>query len=557
MVFTLHRYILRELLKVFVLAAVGLTLMLSLGSVLRPVQEYGVGPRQVIHLMVYFLPITMTFVLPIAALFAGSLVYGRFAGDNELDACKASGISLLTLVCPGLALGIVVAIANLILSFHVMPVFIRLAEQSFKADAKQILFRNIRRRGYYKLPPDEEYLVYADFADPQTDTLSGVVVVEVETGAIKRIITTEHASIVFNPHRRFSEVQITAHNTYQMDADGAVASAERLSVPAEFGSLLGDDIKFKKLGEMKRIRDVDLTLFDPIAKLARRTYAQLTIELLARDIRAKTARSERSTATTLGAAEGAGGFYVLHSGEKFVELTAARCSVPDEKEIELTGDVVAVEYDAVIDSNAVRRVHRRTLKCERAVIRLEESELSQTLTLELSKPVWRGPTGAEEAALRWVVIRGLVVPSAVEAITSRFRTQTGLKAAELTAGSAMLQIQPGPKLKELQKKLEREIQNTLAEIGAEMHWRLVFGIGCVAMVVIGIGLGIIFRGGHLLSAFGASCVPAAVLIVCIMMGRNIAKNPGTQAVSGTMLMWLGLALLALLAAVIYHRLLRN
>jgi len=35
-----------------------------------------------------------------AALFAATLVYGRFANDNELDACKAGGISLLTLVYP-------------------------------------------------------------------------------------------------------------------------------------------------------------------------------------------------------------------------------------------------------------------------------------------------------------------------------------------------------------------------------------------------------------------------------------------------------------------------
>src|SRR4030043_1935176 len=100
MVFTLHRYIFRELLKVFIPSAAALTLMLSLGSVLRPVQEYGVGPRQVVHLIGYFLPITLTFVLPMAALFAGALVYGRFASDNELDACKAGGVSLLTLVYP-------------------------------------------------------------------------------------------------------------------------------------------------------------------------------------------------------------------------------------------------------------------------------------------------------------------------------------------------------------------------------------------------------------------------------------------------------------------------
>jgi len=106
MVFTLHRYLFREIFRIFLLASLALTLILSLGSILRPVQEYGVGPGQVIHLMGYFLPITLTFVLPMSALFAGALVYGRFTSDNELDACRASGISILTMVYPGLTLAI-------------------------------------------------------------------------------------------------------------------------------------------------------------------------------------------------------------------------------------------------------------------------------------------------------------------------------------------------------------------------------------------------------------------------------------------------------------------
>ncbi|MHC4424328.1 MAG: LptF/LptG family permease, partial [Planctomycetota bacterium] len=216
MVFTLQRYIFREVFKVFVLAAVALTLIMSLGSVLRPVQEYGVGPRQVGHLMGYFLPITLTFVLPMAALFAAALVYGRFASDNELDACRASGISLLTLIYPGLALAIMVAIANLILSFYVMPAFVHRAQKSLKADAKQILFRNIQRRGYYELPPEKQYRIYADQANSRNDTLSGIVIAEVKNNEIENIIAAESAKVHFSPHERINEVQIMAHNTHQM-----------------------------------------------------------------------------------------------------------------------------------------------------------------------------------------------------------------------------------------------------------------------------------------------------------------------------------------------------
>ena len=106
-------------------------------------------------------------------------------------------------------------------------------------------------------------------------------------------------------------------------------------------------------------------------------------------------------------------------------------------------------------------------------------------------------------------------------------------------------------------ELQIKIRKTLAEIKAEIHSRLVFGVGCLPLILISIGLGIILRGGHLLSAFGTSSVPAAVLVVAIMMGRNVTKNLGAQAVSGIVLMWAGLLFLSLLAVVIYRRLLKN
>ena len=539
MVFTLHRYIFRELLKVFVPTTIALTLILSLGSILRPVQEYGVGPRQVVHLMGYFLPIILTFVLPMAALFAAALIYGRFASDNELDACRASGICLLTLVYPGLTLAIIVAIANLILSFQVVPTFVHRAEKSLKANAKQILFRNIQRKGYYQLPPKGQYLIYADQAYPQKDTLAGVVVTELKNNEIKKIITAESTKIDFDPQERFNEVQITAYNTHQIGAEGeGWFDFGELPLTMEFGSLLGDDIKFKKIGEMKEIRDGNLTLFYPIAKLARDTYSQFILESLEEDMADQITDEPNS-------------FYKLHSAEKLVEFTASHCNIGGGKEIELSDDVVVVEYDAA----SKRRL--RTLKCTKASLRLEGNELAPTLTMELYNPTWHQMEGSEGVAMGWLRIRGLIIPKAVRDVTNKFATEDGLDAKKLASVSTALRKGPSSKLRNLQNRLQAEIRNTLVEIEAEIHTRLVFGIGCVSLIMIGIGLGIILKGGHLLSAFGASSIPAAVLIVCIMMGKNITKNPGSKAGSGIVLMWGGLVFLSLLAVGIYRKLLKN
>jgi lipopolysaccharide export LptBFGC system permease protein LptF len=530
MVFTLHRYLFRELLRVFVLAAVALTLIMSLGSILRPIQEYGVGPGQVIHLMGYFLPITLTFVLPMAALFAGALVYGRFTSDNELDACRASGISLLTMVYPGLALTIIVAVANLLLSFHVMPAFVHLAEKSLKDNAEQILFRNIQRDRFYKLP-DSRYLIYADQANMRYDELLGVTAIELKDTGIGEIITAEGAKVSFKSRGMFNEVQISAYMAHQI-SDVDEGGAESLTLTTEFGSLLGDDIKFKKIDEMKRIQ-ADLMQFNPIGRLARDTYAQLIIELIARDIKAR-----------IGG--GSDNFYHL-LGPNSVKFTAGQCSVRDIEEIELTEDVVIIEYDT--NSNQPLR----TLRCERASLHIEGDKLAPTLTMD----IYNARDEASGIIRTRNIIRGLLPPQAVEEVAYQFRTENGssLQPEKLTA--PLSGIEPGNELSKLRKELGKKIKKTIVQIKAETHSRLVFGIGCVPMIMIGIGLGIIKKGGHLLSAFGASCVPAAVLIVCLMSGKHITENLSSQNVSGISLIWGGLAFLTLLAVAIYGWLLKN
>ncbi|MFH1370408.1 MAG: LptF/LptG family permease [Planctomycetota bacterium] len=535
MVFTLHRYIFREVFKVFCLAAVALTLMMSLGSILRPVQEYGVGPGQVIYLMGYFLPITLTFVLPMAALFATSLVYGRLASDNELDACRASGISLLPLVYPGLILAIMVAIANLLLSFYVMPAFVQRAENSLKNDARQILFRNIQRRGYYLLPPDDRYRIYADNADIRNNTLSGIVAVEsADNGGIKKIITAESAKITFNPHEKFNEVRITAHNTYQMGPDeDAGFSAEWLSLTAEFGSLLGDNIKFKKVDEMKQIR-LDPMLFDPVAKLALKAYSQFTAELLAQQINQTIASLTKPP-------------FRLYSDRQIVEITAKSCTIRNEKRLQLDRDVVITERSLQDGSSS------RTLRCQKAFLDIEGDELAPTLTLDIRNANWQIAPGLENIIARHL-IRGLVLPASV---TDNFKSDDILSEITLQATSAALNNQPAPQLTRLQNQLQMKISLTLAQIGAETNSRLVFGIGCITLIMIGIALGIILKDGHLLTAFAASAIPAMALVSCIMMGKNITENPGSTALSGVTLMWAGLIVLTLLALEMYRRLLRH
>jgi lipopolysaccharide export system permease protein len=531
MVFTLQRYVFRELFRVFLLATIGLTLILSLGGVLAPVQEYGVGPRQVLHILLYFMPITLTFVLPMAALFASSLTYGRFASDNELDACRASGVSLYTMVYPGLTLAILVAIANLLLSFHVMPYFVHLAEKSLKADAKQILFRNIQRRGFYKMPPDGRFLLYADNVDPTHDTLSGIVVVQAERGVIKDIRTADAARVQFDPRENVNEVTLDVFGFHQMAQGGSLGIfMEQGSFQVDFGSLLGDDIKFKRVHEMKQIR-ANLMLFDPIAQVAREAYRQLATEALAQRL------SDHLRSPDSGA-------YELRGSDRSIRFTAQRCALDDEGEINLIGPIRVEEYDAVSG------LYLQTLQCDSATLHVDKELAGPGLSLDLYSPKVEG-TG--QLPVRHVISK-LMLPQPLQQDLHRAGV---LKTVVPDGAAGVLKGPPTSMLASLQKQLNREIHLTMLNITAEMNSRLVFGIGCVPMIMIGIGLGIINRGGHILSAFGAGCVPAAVLIVAIISGKHLTENMTSEGVSGIAIMWAGLAALTVLAAFLYGRLART
>jgi hypothetical protein len=129
----------------------------------------------------------------------------------------------------------------------------------------------------------------------------------------------------------------------------------------------------------------------------------------------------------------------------------------------------------------------------------------------------------------------------------------------LTAEDHRYLSKPSERLETLTKEMQRKIRVTLLEIKAEIHSRLVFGIGCIALILIGTELGIIFRGGHLLTAFGVSSIPAAALLVFIMTGKNITQNQRSIAGAsfGIIFMWAGLLILSFVAFTFYRKLLKN
>jgi lipopolysaccharide export system permease protein len=102
--FILTRYVVWEVLKVFLAALVGLTLIVTLGMGFKEGLSRGLPPLVMLKTMPSMLPEMLGITLPVAMLYSVSSVFGRMTGMNEVVALKSLGVNPMVLVWPVLVL---------------------------------------------------------------------------------------------------------------------------------------------------------------------------------------------------------------------------------------------------------------------------------------------------------------------------------------------------------------------------------------------------------------------------------------------------------------------
>ena len=156
---TLQAYVARELFKTFALTAIGLTLTFSLcGGIMNMIQAEVLTTLQMVRILMFVIPVALTLTLPVSALFACAIVYGRFASDNETDACKASGINIHRLLWPAVWLSIFTGLFTFTFTNFLIPTFIENLDAMVRKDLEKIVIHALSMRGYVRQPP---YVLYA------------------------------------------------------------------------------------------------------------------------------------------------------------------------------------------------------------------------------------------------------------------------------------------------------------------------------------------------------------------------------------------------------------
>ncbi|MEQ8788231.1 MAG: LptF/LptG family permease [Pirellulaceae bacterium] len=106
------RYVIFELLKVFLVALAVLTCLMTLVGVAQEAVRQGLGPTAVLRLIPFAIPNALVFALPGTILFSACSVFGRMSAANEITAIKSLGISPTAVTRPALVLAFVLSLCG-------------------------------------------------------------------------------------------------------------------------------------------------------------------------------------------------------------------------------------------------------------------------------------------------------------------------------------------------------------------------------------------------------------------------------------------------------------
>jgi len=117
----LQRFVLTDLLRIFALAIIVLTVLLVFMGVVSEAAKNGLGWWQIVQILPFIVPSLMPYTIPATLLLTVCIVYGRMAGDHEITAIKAAGINISCILIPSFVLGAALSLGTFILTDQFIP----------------------------------------------------------------------------------------------------------------------------------------------------------------------------------------------------------------------------------------------------------------------------------------------------------------------------------------------------------------------------------------------------------------------------------------------------
>jgi lipopolysaccharide export system permease protein len=136
----LHRYILGQLARNLLLSLVGFTFLFlvfdffdRIDNIVAEDASFWTG----VQYFVFKIPLTLTLMLPVAMLVSTMLTIGLLSKNSEITAMRASGVTVMWLARPVLAVGLGVSLLALLVNETLVPYATRRVKEIYNIDIRQ------------------------------------------------------------------------------------------------------------------------------------------------------------------------------------------------------------------------------------------------------------------------------------------------------------------------------------------------------------------------------------------------------------------------------------
>jgi lipopolysaccharide export LptBFGC system permease protein LptF len=533
---TLFWYMFWNLLRVFLLTALNLAGMMTFAMLLRPLTQNGLDMGQVNKVLMYMTPAMTTYSIPVAALFAATMVYGKFAADNELTAMRACGIGYLapgrfSIALPALVLGLLTATISLLLLCFVVPIFMLKVEQVVRTNIGNVMVSQISRSHSVQFAQDSgDVNIFAEAAqllpadprhpqDQRVELLAPAMITEYDK--------VNGISVPRSFRMARSAIVTIAHGPAQPGSRSAGSETTTVSVQ------LFDGIKFPRQFYGNIYAGVGDTTFGPIEipspvhenvkfmnvqrlteQAADPGQGQRVRIVVAELIRAEQQRTYLNMiATSINRPEGDGNYRFdgdVDNGDAF-QIGGVRALA------EVKGDELIVTAPATADQArpvALVQSHgsQETLRAngKEMHVRVSPDPINRCMSVgvDLYNVVL---TTQGSVSQRGSFPRGFTVPMPPPILRIADKTLSDYK------NDPSVTLMDAGKLRH-----EEIVVNNAAR--SELHGRASFAISCLTLVMVGSALGMMFKSGNFLNAFAISFIPALICITLIFCGQSAATH---------------------------------
>jgi lipopolysaccharide export system permease protein len=557
---TLQRYITMDLVKSATMGTVAFTLLMSIIGIIEPLREQGLAAKELIAVIAMTSVLMLSLCLPMAMLFAATIVYGRFAQDNELTACRASGISTIATLRPGLYCAGVVTAVTLLVSNFVVPYIASHATEALYSNIKGMAFATLNRKGVIST---KDYVIRVDYADVSTDTLYGVVVIpkpkpekrekpsdpDPTPPAPEIVITAAEARVLGFTRTADNDVYVKL-DIIEPRAIVPNIQARQFRGIGEYGPLPNPFESEMKLAGWATLLGIarDPITSPEINKQLKEYHRDIGQELFIRDVVDTIKAGQRYTKLkTVPSIAGLQTTFDLSAPKAYGEGLGA---VILESVVRADGTEVPVEV-LINDSEG----GRKRLTARRCRIDVSWSAFQNKLLVTISPETVEGQdlsAGSSADPMRveeWVKGELPLPPSVAE-------RQAAITLRQLYDNPEKYTRDPSVK-RGIKYLRDKRVPKVRGKAQAEMHSRLFYSCSCFFVVALGAALGMIFRGGQVISAFVLSLIPFVSVVLLLSAGRNMIKSEDVGVAVGIAIIWGGLAALAAGTAAAYGYLSRQ